>query len=442
MPDNGRDTVVIQPAANMVDDLIGHSPSWLLRSGIGLVALVVSILLTLASMISYPDVITGRGYMTSDNPPVKIVSNASGYIDTILVDDRDSVTVGDTLLIIHNTTTPSEIKKLTRWVDQYEKIQDPTKYLSLKYPENLSLGSIQDLYASMGMQYQELIHTLKNGLVFQQLKNLNQEIKKIEALNQSKQREYHLYIEELALVEKDFKRHESLHRDGVISDVAYEEKKSEILQAQSRAEGLASSRIQNEIRIEQLKLEKIRLQQNRQQSLYGKINAINEKTNTLKRQIREWRYQYCVVSNSTGKIEWQNRINQHGSIEHKQTLAYIIPTILGDKKMRCNLTSSNIGKVEVGQKVIIKVDAYPYKEFGQVESTVSKLARIPSIDKDGVPSMYLATIKIPSIMVTNSGKHIPYEPESAATINIITEEKNLLNRVFNEFTSLLNSIDS
>ncbi|WP_409012461.1 HlyD family efflux transporter periplasmic adaptor subunit [Dyadobacter sp. 50-39] len=44
------------------------------------------------------------------------------------------------------------------------------------------------------------------------------------------------------------------------------------------------------------------------------------------------------------------------------------------------LSQGSLGKVKEGQKVLVKLDGYPYQEFGSIEGILSKISTTPGRD--------------------------------------------------------------
>ena len=62
------------------------------------------------------------------------------------------------------------------------------------------------------------------------------------------------------------------------------------------------------------------------------------------------------------------------------------------------LPTAKSGKVKIGQKVNIKLDSYPYIEFGVVQGTVQAISMMP-YEKN-----YLVDVTLPNGLYTNYGK--------------------------------------
>ena len=63
--------------------------------------------------------------------------------------------------------------------------------------------------------------------------------------------------------------------------------------------------------------------------------------------------------------------------------------------------------------MIIKLDAYPYKEYGTLTTTLDKISALPKVDKES-NLIYELEARMPGDMKTSYGNTIPFKPESAS----------------------------
>ena len=93
----------------------------------------------------------------------------------------------------------------------------------------------------------------------------------------------------------------------------------------------------------------------------------------------------------------------------------------------------NIAK---GQKVRLKLNNYPYQEFGQLIGEVTNISLIPTTISE-TQNAYFITISLPQDLITTYKKEITFTPEMTGTAEIITEDLRLLDRIFNKFRKVL-----
>ena len=421
-----------------ITEIIGNIPGRFLYSGITMIAIVTATILVMSHFIHYPDKIISVGSLTSDTPPIEVVSRTNGFIEDIIVESGTYVEEGETLLYIHNTTNKDELNRLQTWIDKYEKIKDPRKYLRLSFPDKLQLGGLQGEYSSLQLQYNELIRTLKDGVVFERMKNIDREIQKIRLLNVSEADVKRIYQKELELNRKDNDRQKSLLSDGIISEMDLEKSHSALLQMERQYEGMENGIIQNKIRIEQQELEKLKLKEERANLLKNYQFAIAGILSNIRSGIQNWTDTYSVQAPLAGTATYMIKAKQKKAVQAGQPLLYITPNESSQNYISAIYPSVNIGKIEVGQKAIIKFDAFPHKEYGMVISQVSEISLLPEIDEEG-KSNYEIVIPLHDTIMTDYNKHIDIKPKMTATIEIITEDRSILQRIFDQFLSLINT---
>jgi hypothetical protein len=103
---------------------------------------------------------------------------------------------------------------------------------------------------------------------------------------------------------------------------------------------------------------------------------------------------------------------------------------VGEMIGKALLPAANNGKVDEGFEINIRLDGYPYQEFGVIKATVKSKSILP---QDG---NYLVELKMPDSLITTYGKPIPFQQEMGGTGNIITKDRRILERVFDKFLNL------
>lgn len=439
MPENydlNENTGNWSPADTEIRDLIGHPPGWLLHSGISMVAIVTTILLIGSVYFKYPDKLVGSGKLTSKNPPIEIVSRTNGYIDNILFKEGNIVQKGDVIIQVNNTTDPEQLNELNAWIAKYNGINDPRDYLDLNFITNLQLGIIQDEYANLQLKYNEFTQTLQDGMVFQKIDNLSQEIEKIRALNVSKQKEISYFFEELELARKDLERNKNLNRDGVVSNVQLEKVTASCLQKERQFQGMNNTLIQNSIRIEQLELEKMNLAEERSLVIKTYQFKIAEILSRIQASIEKWSRTYKIEAPINGRMTFSRDITEQKNISKGEIIGHILPIRHNGTFVSGIFPSMNIGKVEKGQQVVLKFDAYPYKEYGVVNSKVDNISKIPIEDNKGILH-YEVRMLLEDTIRTDYHKIISYKPNLTVSVEVITESRSLFDRLFDQFMSIL-----
>ena len=129
-------------------------------------------------------------------------------------------------------------------------------------------------------------------------------------------------------------------------------------------------------------------------------------------------------------------IGENRFIKQGESIGYILLDRSSDRYISAAFASNNIGNIKSGQRAIVRFDAYPYKEFGSVISEVRSIGKIPLIDRNRQSTSEIR-IPIEDTIITDHRDTIFFRPNMIATIEIITEDKTVFHRIFNQLTSLL-----
>ena len=86
-----------------VREIMGSTPSGILRWGNFVLFAVFTFFLFFAWIIKYPDTIPAGVEITTVNPPVTLVTKITGRIKYLYVNDKDSVSAGQILAVMETT---------------------------------------------------------------------------------------------------------------------------------------------------------------------------------------------------------------------------------------------------------------------------------------------------------------------------------------------------
>ncbi len=91
-----------------------------------------------------------------------------------------------------------------------------------------------------------------------------------------------------------------------------------------------------------------------------------------------------------------------------------------------------IGKVAIKQKVNIRLHNYPDKEFGLLLGEVTNISPVANKDK-----LYMIQVRLTNGLTTTYQKKLDFAQQMNGTGEIITEEKRILERVFENVLDLI-----
>jgi|GEM_PF-561217 len=429
-----------------VQEMIGAPPSWIVRSGISLIGLFLIVTLGLAALIRYPDKITAPSVLRTEHPPTEIVAQTSGYLDTILVQNGDKILAQTLLTIITDAASFTDVKRLELFLQQCQLITTPTDYVNLQAPALSRLGNLGNGYATLLQNLQDLQYVLQQTGIAAQIAAAEREIARTRQLNQSYRKQEILLAAELKIVEKDLERNRQLHASGTISAIDLEEKEKIAIQYRRQLESLPASALQNDIRIEQLQAQQAQLRHQREDDLATRTHALRQQIQSLQAAITTWQQTFLIKSPNEGIIAFAPDIAAKKPVQAGTTLFTIIPRrpLLPPSGVRgrqgqiaiSKVTTTGLGKVTKGSRVQIALDAYPAREYGVLNAEITAISLLPTTDKEGKYT-YEVTIALPDTLVTSYRQTLPFQQNSTGVTTIITEDKSILERIFENFLDLV-----
>lgn len=426
---------IILHKANEVDQILGHPPSWILKYGMTLLLVAVFIFGIIAWLIKYPDVISAKVTITTETPSIKVIAQASGKINHWMVANNQIVEKGALIAILDSPANSEDILRLEQILDNIEN----NDLQAIDRFNNLNLGSIQSSYASLSQKINDYHYFVGRTVVSQKTNSLNKQILHIEQLNNNLKKQQLSLTAEVTLVNKNFLRSEQLHKDGLLSDVDFEIKETQLLQYNRQLENLENQIITNDINIEQLRTQIIDLKQNKEDGQSERQLNIKEDLERLKSEVALWKQRYVISAPIAGKTVLSKIWSEQQFVQSNEEVLTIVPPN-GSRQIigKAALPIANSGKVKEGQVANIRLDGFPFQEYGMIKSQVESISLIPvNQNPNTVERCYLVEIQLPDSLMTTYSKRIPFRQEMEGTANIITEDRRVLERIFDRINNIL-----
>ncbi len=108
----------------------------------------------------------------------------------------------------------------------------------------------------------------------------------------------------------------------------------------------------------------------------------------------------------------------------KAFMMLVVPTVT-TYEVQLKLSAKGAGLVKTGQRVLIKLDAFPNNEFGFLEGRVANIVPV-SLDNH-----YRANVHLTKGLVTNTGNVLPVQPLLQGTAEVMLDNKRLGQRILN-----------
>ena len=411
------------------DDLIERQPGWLLRSGILLLFGTVLLVVLLASFIRYPDKLPAPFLLTTQNPPIDVVTLSGGQIANWYAADSQQVAKNEVLAYIENPADRDDVETFASVVGEAAAITNVRDYRHLHIPENLQMGELRQVYTSYVQVLASFQHLLRQRIVFQKMNNLKDKSRKQRQLGKAMERRLALFEKELALAEKDYRRNQQLNQEGVVSDLDFEKIETALLQKQQQLENLQSAIIRNKIEIGQLHTQRLELKDARAAEVNGYLVKLDELALQFRNQYSDWKKRYLVAAPIAGTLSVAPGMMEKRMVQAGEAIAAIIPEDTGGGLVaRISPPAAGIGKIETGNRVLLQLDAYPYKEFGAVETYITKVSLLP-VQGEGGGLYYEVACEVPQPITSATGKVLPFRQKLTGVAQVITKDRSIAERL-------------
>ncbi len=415
-----------------VRDIIDRMPYRTGRMVAILVTGLCALLLFFGWLIEYPETVSGPIIITSRQAPVRLVANVSGKLH-LLKDNGDSLFENDIIGFMDNPARLQDVLIVEKFIDQNQLESLFERKDKLTFPEITALGELNSVYYSFRNavekwdQYQLARPYDKKRASLISLQKSQTELFDYNR-NQMDTKNY-----SLKLSKKSMHRDSILYGSSAIAELELDRSAISYLSLLESAQAMGKEDASYRQQIDETrhKLQLLQVEQNEadQKLRMDLIAGYNELVNS----VRLWKQKYLFVAPFAGKLENLNFWHENDFLQTGTETFSVLPAdnpLLG----QVYLPSQGAGKVEVGQKVIIKLENYPYMEYGSVDGQVHSISMLTNqaetITRQKNIHTYLVTVDLPKRLTTNYGATLDFRFEIKGIAEIVTKRRRLLERLF------------
>lgn len=414
--------------------IMGKAPSWVIRWGITVLFAIFAGILLGCYFIKYPELVKAPVEITTLNPPVDLIARYDGLIDTIAVQNGQPVRKGELIAVLSN---PADYHASIRVEELLEaSFAEPLtqavqqEWIGREYP----LGTVQPAFADFQRQALAYRQYLSTSHIAHKKQLLEEQI--------AKNRQYYLRLQEQrglmsrdnAYERENLRRDSMLHAEAVISEADYTVSRRNMLGKENSLKGFDATLASTELGIIQTQQQLVELSLQEQNEVAEYERNINASRQQLLSQIALWREQYVICSPADGVVSLLNYWTKNQRIPIGERLATIIPG--GEMRVigRMKVPTAGFGKVDQGQGVNVKLNGWPYMEYGVLKGIVHSISAVP--DQANNMPVYIVELQFPGGMLTSYGKELPLIQKMDGEGEIITEDKRLIERFIDPIVSL------
>jgi len=386
---------------------------------------LIGVVIVLAFVIQYPDTVDGQISVTAKLAPVRIVANTTGTLH-LLKTNKSSIQQGEIIAYLESGANYRDILALDSLLHEYEPGDK-----DFKLPFYLTLGDVSTAYNAFVQAHIQYARLVNSNIYGTMRRTLLKQIETDKDVVQNMELEDSYKAEQIKSISKELKEDRELLNIRAITEDAYQEKRRTLINHEEARVSLNSNRLSKLSEINRNRHEIQRLQLEEAEGVDKIFAELQSAMNSLTNALHAWKETYLQYATIDGDLEYLDFWRENSFVKAGQELFSVIPPhneVLGE----VIIPSIGAGKVEAGQEANIKINDYPYDEYGLLKGRVLSLARITNKieTKEGLGEAYQVIITFPDGMVTNFGIKLPMKIETKGTAEIITKPKRLIDRLF------------
>lgn len=403
-------------------------PRGLIIGGYIAIILVLSLIPFIAWLLEYKDTISAPLTITTKTTPIDIFARTAGELD-LLVGKDSKVEVGTDLAVIKNAANYDHIKQLKNHIITQD--QDAIAIAkTICQTKGWKIGEINN----------SLVELRKALNAYETFRSTDQH----QALIASRLAQIRHYQKEQSILSQKAKE---IDKEQVIT-TELAEKDSTLFQAEAISEkeydiarlekiGKKIGSLDNkaltsaiDVEIEELKQLNIATEQQFNKNKLTYTNAIRDGLQVIESKIADWELKYLLKASIAGTCIFKDHFNDYRFVQEEEKVFSLLPADEKDYFGLLQLPIDGAGKVREGLEVNVKLNNYPFMEFGMLKGKVTDISLLP------FEQHYNVQVGFPDGFFTSYNEKIELAPLMLGIGEVIVERKSLYDRIADQMKSI------
>jgi multidrug resistance efflux pump len=421
----------IEYLSGEVKEILASPPSWVATWGTCILIGTILLMGLVGFIFHYPDIVTGNVIISTETPPITVISPKSEYIAELKVPDNAKVNSGDILAVFPSNARYEDVLKLEEDMEGIGQL-DLENLRSYRPDANLKIGELDQAYSNFLTAF-ELVPLNASGEVDYAT------VSAVETVNEQYQRQLRSLEAslpsmnaELTALKKELKnasQQYALSVDTTDTQVIFN------INSAIKSREASLKRVQSEIEktkgeISKSNVRKLQAQTQADQGAGNAIFQLNQKLDDLKQEIKAWKSKYLIVAPGSGIVLFYTDLKAKDFVNGGDILFNIMPEKATEKYVgKVNLPVAKSSKVDSGQVVNIKFERYDFREHGTVRAKVSKVYPVAK------ENAFYADIVLEKGLVTTLNHKLEYYQNMVGKAEIVTEDKTFISKLFEKLAA-------
>jgi multidrug resistance efflux pump len=409
---------------------MGFIPNRIIRWGLTLIFLIFLGITVGCIFFKSPEIITAPMVLTTKNPPVSLLSKSTGKIDKLFIKDGQSVDEGSAIAVINNPTNYNDYLILKKQLNLNPNTSWDEQVLAFELPSNLTLGELQTAYSSFLKNRNNFKQYLIQNLIPQKIEIIKSQIIKQKEFYKTQINQKDLLYKDLILSERSFFRDSFLFKNKIITEDEYDKAQQSLLVKKTTSIGFDATLKSTESSILQMEGNLVELQMQHEKELSQFRLDLDESKQNLNNLVHQWEERYLIKSPIKGIMTYTTVWSENQEVKTGDLIGTVIPQGAFTIIAKAVIPKNGFGKVEVGQRVNIKLAGFPYMEFGMLKGQIRSISLVPG------EKGYVADIDLAYGMTSSYKENLKFIQQMDGTAEIITKDLRLIYRFINPLRAL------
>ena len=403
-----------------VQDIIERMPTRWCSLAAFIMFILVCVLTALSFLISYPDTIDGEITITGVSAPVRLLSSADGKLHLIAPTNKQ-IANGAIIAYIENGATFKDIVSLKRSLKENKIILSNT----------LNLGELGNIYNSYVVAAQHWYHLSHSKRYETMRMSLEKHINASKSISEQLLQNLKIKAQVRKNIQEEFTRDSILAKQYIVTNSELSKSQNSYLNQIENESYLHNTLLEKEAEISNSQTEIAKSHIEEEEQVEEAYVDMMSKRNILQSELQLWEKKYLIKAPRDGRLDYLGFWRENVYVLAGTELFSVVPqrnNVIGE----AFIPSVGAGKVRIGQNANVKLNDYPYDEFGLLKGRVKSISRVTNktSTKKSVTETYRVQIIFPNGLTSNFGNTLHLNFDSKGTVEIVTKNKHLIERLF------------
>lgn len=354
------------------------------------------------------------GWLEPPEGVIRVYADNSGVISKILVKDGDLVEKDQPIILIT--------------VDRY-----------LASGDNLQLKIVHELNSQKDYLNNQVVRLHESNALRQ--KELDQQLKKVKEGLQLIQGQVKIQTEKQLIIQRQVDRHIALKQSGFVSSLEYDKAVEQNLVVKNDLQQLLLNENEQKNLINKLILEKALLPdevKKSEEELRAKLSEIDQRIAEM-----DGSKSFVIKAPRSGIVNNLQALEGQQVFQRADAPIFTIFPFNSQLIVHLLLPVKAAGFVDVGQKLSIRYDAFPYQKFGIYHAEITQLSKTILLPKELLNSpfeihepVYQVTARLELASVNAYGKEFRLKPGMTLSADISLGDRTLIQWLLEPIFSL------